>query len=351
MTGATGPFIVVARENNVPKSVEQPFPTITTMPAMAIVTPTLQPFTCANRAHAVPKGDDAPLPTFTSAGGGGVFLVEPTAEPFVLGQQSGSAARSMAQPLPTIATDGAIALVDPLLTPYHGKSEATSVDAPLGTQTTKARFGLCSPLVVPYGPQAEARDADSPLPTILTKDRLGICTPTVEPFLVPQFGERSDQAPRVHAIDAPVPAVTSHGAGALVQPVIVQAALTHQAGPGVRSTEAPLYTITTDSRLGLAEPTLEPAPSDVVDERVVLVNGVPHVLDIRFRMLTNRELARAMGFDDQEIEYEFTGTIQQVTRQIGNAVAVNLAAALVGAVLAEPGRPHVTPAPTKEGAA
>lgn len=62
------------------------------------------------------------------------------------------------------------------------------------------------------------------------------------------------------------------------------------------------------------------------------IDGVPHLLDIRFRMLSNRELARAMGFDD-EAEYQFTGNVGQVTRQIGNAVAVNVAAALVRAVL------------------
>ena len=53
-------------------------------------------------------------------------------------------------------------------------------------------------------------------------------------------------------------------------------------------------------------------------------------------MLQNSELARAMGFDDEETSYEFAGNIGEVTKQIGNAVPVHLAAALVGAILPGP---------------
>ena len=55
--------------------------------------------------------------------------------------------------------------------------------------------------------------------------------------------------------------------------------------------------------------------------------------DIRFRMFEPKELARAMGFSDAETAYEFAGNKTEITKQIGNAVAVNLAAALVGALM------------------
>lgn len=60
-------------------------------------------------------------------------------------------------------------------------------------------------------------------------------------FIVPQFGERVGQEPRVHDLGEPAPAVTSHGAGALVQPFII----TMEHGGSVRDIERPLPTITT----------------------------------------------------------------------------------------------------------
>jgi DNA (cytosine-5)-methyltransferase 1 len=51
---------------------------------------------------------------------------------------------------------------------------------------------------------------------------------------------------------------------------------------------------------------------------------------IFMRMLTWRELARAQSFTD---EYQFTGTIEQIKKQIGNAVPRQTAKALTKAVL------------------
>jgi DNA (cytosine-5)-methyltransferase 1 len=48
-----------------------------------------------------------------------------------------------------------------------------------------------------------------------------------------------------------------------------------------------------------------------------------------FRMLTNRECARAQGFPDS---YTFAGTASEVKKQIGNAVAVNVAQFLASRV-------------------
>ena len=120
---------------------------------------------------------------------------------------------------------------------------------------------------------------------------------------MPNFGERDGQEPRIHDVDNPLPTVTSGGAGSLVSPTLV--------GPLLREME---------------EANLDP-------RRLVFVDGQAYLMDIRFRMLQNAELARAMGFEDDETSYEFVGNVGEITKQIGNAVPVNLARALVKAAL------------------
>ena len=109
-----------------------------------------------------------------------------------------------------------------------------------------------------------------------------------------------------HDVDDPLPTVTSRGAGSLVSPTLVE--------PILREME---------------EANLDP-------RRRVFVDGQAYLLDIRFRMLQNSELARAMGFEDEETSYEFVGNVGEITKQIGNAVPVHLARALVKAAL-DPG--------------
>ncbi len=328
------PFIAAQRNHTLARGVGEPLPTITASQGggtLALVSPGAEPFVLGKTEHMIARSLTLPLPTLTTDSG--PALIEPHAEPFILGQQSCSIARLIDEPLPTIAAAGAISLTAPSLIPYYSTGVADSVDEPLATVTTKARFGLCNPLAVPYGPKAEARDVASPLPTILTRDRLGLATPIAEPFLVPQFGERDGQLPRVHSVNAPMPAVTSHGAGALVNPSLVQVNHAGESEGRVQSVEVPLPTVTAKRSVALIEPTAVPAVAGDIDpRRLVSINGQPYLLDIRFRMLQNRELARAMGFDDAEVEYEFTGNIGEVTRQIGNAVAVGTAAALVTAI-------------------
>ena len=122
-----------------------------------------------------------------------------------------------------------------------------------------------------------ARPMSEPLPTITTANRGELA------FITAAFGERKTQAPRVHSLGAPAPTVCATG------------------------------------RVNLVEPAED--------------------CDILFRMLEPHELAAAMGFSDDETAYEFCGTKTEKIRQIGNAVAVNIACALVRAVMADASRP------------
>ena len=277
--------------------------------AEAEVVPEAVAFHGSNRQNTMPRSVDEPIPTATTWGNGGCYMVKAEAEPFTLGQQSGSAPRTTDEPIPTVAAAGAISLLQPIVSEYYGKGESRTVEDPLSVVTTKARHGLARPMLVQMsqtgGNGLYVREVADPLPTITTKNDMCVVTPEAHAYVVPNFGERDGQEPRVHDVDDPVPTVTSRGAGNLVSPM-------------------------------LAETPAEYAGVD--PRRLVSVNGQTYLLDIRYRMLQNPELARAMGFSDEEYTYEFVGNVAQVTRQIGNAVPVRLAAALVKAVLDPEGR-------------
>jgi DNA (cytosine-5)-methyltransferase 1 len=147
---------------------------------------------------------------------------------------------------------------------------------------------------------------EDPLPTVTGANRGEQAL--VSAHLQTHFGERQGQAPRVHSIDEPTPALTSR------EPALVEGFLTNYHGQSkAMSLDAPVPTLSTKDRIALVQPVL---------------NGV--ALDIRFRMLQPHELAAAMGFG---INYAFKGNRADAVRQIGNAVAVNMAKALCKAAL------------------
>ena len=135
----------------------------------------------------------------------------------------------------------------------------------------------------------------------------------------------------------PVPSPTGRGAGNLVDPLVIQIDQTGGHGDYVRRPDDPLVTVTSKRHLGIAVPTAEltgETLGGVDPRRLRLIRGHLYLLDIKFRMLKNRELARAMSFDDDG-RYDFVGTQAEVTMQIGNAVPVRTATALVLAILEE----------------
>jgi DNA (cytosine-5)-methyltransferase 1 len=250
-----------------------------------------------------------PIPTLTSSRNIGLC------EPFLLGQQSGAVARRVSEPIPTVAGAGAISLIQPFLmsTTHQGDhgQRVRSVEGPLPTITgaNRGEHALIEPFLTAYhnGPDGARRNhsLDEPLPTLDTSNRYGV----VEPFMVPtNFGERDGQRPRTHDIAAPLPTLVGSSSHAVVSPFLVK-----YYGTGVpQSVDEPLDTITALDRFGLVTPT-----------------GAV-VADILFRMLQPHELAAGMGFP---AGYKFSGTREQVVKQIGNAVEVNKARAHLRAFL------------------
>ncbi|WP_447899253.1 DNA cytosine methyltransferase [Stenotrophomonas maltophilia] len=271
--------------------------------------------TSEQHLQATAKSADEPLPTLT-AGGSHVGLV--------LATSSGGAARDLNQPLPTITTGGAGAerpgcarpqLVEPIIVPTSNSSSAgvpRSAAEPIRTVTT-AKGGdqaLAVPLVAQYyGATATAQSVAEPVPSVTTKARFGLAEPVVMRGNV-GTGRTGDMRPA----SEPMPTITCSELLALAEPFTMP--VTHHGGERVRGVDEPLPTITGANRgeLGLAA-----AAADVADEVRI---------DINYRMLHWRELARATSFDDEGEVYDFAGNATEITKQIGNAVPNRTAKAL-----------------------
>lgn len=98
---------------------------------------------------------------------------------------------------------------------------------------------------------------------------------------------------------------------------------THHGHDRTRGMGDPLPTVTGANRgeLGLIQ-----AAAELADQIEI---------DINYRMLHWRELARATSFDDEGEVYDFAGTATEITKQIGNAVPNRTAKALVKSLMQE----------------
>jgi DNA (cytosine-5)-methyltransferase 1 len=306
--------------------------------------------TSEQHLQATAKSADEPLPTLT-AGGSHVGLVLATSsggaardldqllpttttggegaerpgcarpqlvEPLVMATASGGTARSVDNPVPTITTSGNGAgphLIEPIIVPTSNTSSAgvpRSAAEPIRTVTT-AKGGdqaLAVPLVAQYyGATATAQSVAEPVPSVTTKARFGLAEPLVMRGNV-GTGRTGDMRPA----SEPMPTITCSESLALADPFTMP--VSHHGGERVRRVDEPLPTITGANRgeLGLAA-----AAADVADEVRI---------DINYRMLHWRELARATSFDDEGEVYDFAGNATEITKQIGNAVPNRTAKAL-----------------------
>ena len=202
--------------------------------------------------------------------------------------------------------------------------------------------GAAEPFLMMLTHGGRLRSIDEPVPTVTAANRGELAV--VQPFIVPRYGERPGQRPRTRAIDAPAPTIPATNQHALVEPLLVryQGNRPCDMRRGQR-VDWPLGTLDTSNRYGIVRPFLvryqgtggaesvaDPVSTVTTRDRHGLVEPTEK-LDILFRMLQPRELARAQGFPDT---YEFAGNRGDVVRQIGNAVPVNLATALCGSLLA-----------------
>ncbi|MCW2086707.1 UNVERIFIED_ORG: DNA (cytosine-5)-methyltransferase 1 [Bradyrhizobium japonicum] len=256
------PFVIVLRNHMAAQGIDVPLPALTARGThVGLVQPLIINRAGEGRGEARAHSIDAPAPTATTSGAG--YLVEP----FVLSRHGEGAPRGIDEPTPTQVAKHSHCLISP----YYGSGSGETLrsgEDPLPTVTAKARFGLVVP-ITHADASNRARDVEAdPLPTLTTANRGELA------FIAAQFGERPGQAPRVHDLADPAPAVCASGHVNLVEP------------------------------------------------------GVKY--DILFRMLEPHELAAAMGFGP---DYHFAGTKTDKVKQIGNAVSVAQMEANVYAIM------------------
>lgn len=204
-------------------------------------------------------------------------------------------------------------LVEPYIVPIDhtgkGRVSVNTINRPLSTITTEARHGLVEPFLVNTahgGAGDRSASVEQPLRTICGNrgDQA-----LIEPHLLPQHS-----CGLLRPVSEPAPTITTSGAIALIEPF-----LTKFYGTAAAATlNEPLDTITTKDRFALVQPTLQ------------FADGSRATIRLRWRMLQPHELAAGMSFPPG---YQFTGTKTDAVKQIGNAVPVELAAALQSAHL------------------
>lgn len=331
------------------KSADEPLGAVTGSNDYAVT----QPFLLGQQSPASPRSTEDPVPTV--AGKGAIAKVEP----FMVahfGEREGQEPRthSVDDPTPAVTSRGAAELVQPFISEYHsdtaGKERVRPVTEPLPTQDCANRFGLAQPFMMSAGgPEVGPRSVEDPAHTVLTRDHIGVATPFVagaggptgmgrpqsvdEPLgtviganhravIVPVTHadrEGADPASRTRSVDAPMPTVTTARRGEIG---VATAFLVQYNGTAeAQSVDKPVGTLTAKPRFALL---------------VTFTNGEKCLLDILFRMLRPRELARAQSFPE---DYQFFGKTEDIVKQIGNAVPVKIAKALCKTALLQAWRP------------
>ena len=317
-----GAFILGQQSNATPRSVDEPIPTVAGAGAIALV----EPFIVGvggPKGSAKPKSIHSPLSTVVTTNHFG--LVEPFIVALEFARANGKQTRSVDEPLQTITGQARFGVVEPYLITTNwtktNRSKARSVKDPIPTITGQDSIGLVEPFIIAlnHGKREDGKldersySTDAPMPTLTSVDAWGL----VEPYIVTLNGTSQESLEASQRpIDKPLPTVTGSGHLALVEPFLIE----YNGNGGSHPVSEPISTITGTDRFGLVEPYL------LVDTRT----GQLYLFDILFRMLTPRELARAMGFPD---DYVFVGNRDDVMKQIGNAVSVEVAEALVSAAI------------------
>jgi len=236
--------------------------------------------------------------------------------PFIVNLTHGGRLEDIDEPMKTItaAHRGEKAIVVPYVVANNTNNAPHAITDPVPTVTTGNRNYLVEPFLVNLSHGGRLEPADEPMRTITATPKGGdraLVAATLSPFIVnTRNGERAGQAPRTRPVDVPLPTTTAAGSqGAVVAAFLLKY---YKEGGQWSGVDEPMHTIVTKARMGLVTVTID-------GEEYVIV-------DIGFRMLQPRELARAQGFPD---DYKLIGTKEQQIARIGNSVCPDVVRALI----------------------
>lgn len=284
------------------------------------------------------------------------FVIRSAEQPFILECNHGGEGHtaSVSDPLRTVTARYTGGLCSPCLLQYHSEQGAgvrgQAVSGPLMTVDGSNRYGLEAAFLTEYfGNAADGLSLRDPLHTVTGRDRESLTAVHIHPYFTGADGRGAE---------VPLPTVTSWDHNAL------QAAyLAHFKGQSRgQDPREPLCTVTAaDGQFAAMKVTVRREEAadlghwpevramlnrwcgySLADGEVLLLSfgGVSYyIADIGLRMLTPRELARAMGFPEDYILDRYPDgrevpRSEQVAK-IGNAVCPRMAEALCRANLPE----------------
>ena len=384
------PFIVPSgygeRAGQAPRvnDVSDPLGTVVARDKFAVCDPVIAPFTFSNTGGSVGSPAADPVHTIRTAGGqvfaaaqlmsigqtGGSDRIRdiqdpaPTVvskaetcvtsaviSPFVCQQKFDNAPQDIEAPISTITAVGAHSLASVNLIQYHTETQSenarvSGLDVPIQTVDASNRYGLATAQLVEYYGTGRPLDIENPLHTVTSHDREALVSAHIQKYFGGVVGsEISEPLPTVTAID--------HNALSAVHIAEFKGSDIGQAP------DRPLRTITASAgefaEVRTKVVKYEPgAPLgywskvrellnkhcgyDLKEDEILLllIRGVWYFIsDITLRMLSPKELYKAMGApDDYIIDRDAEGKPYGKTKQVarcGNMVCPPMAAAMVRA--------------------
>lgn len=296
---------------------ESPLGTITRKCTTGIAEPLVVPVTFANTCNSVGSPADHPIYTVRTGGGGGQLLSAAQLIQYHTEQTEGVRAAGLDAPINTVDASNRYGLVTAGLVEYYGNGNPLPLTAPMHTATSHDREALTTAIMQPFhagGYHGRGNSPEEPVNTITASGSQTLVCAHVCKFKGTNLG---------CAATEPLETVTARANSyAAVHTLVVRYA------PGVDLQHWPEIRALLNRYCGYT----------LADDEVLVIFIGGHwyyIADIGLRMLSPRELYRAMGFpEDYRIETDYLGNPYPKSEQVarcGNAVCPPMAAAVVRA--------------------